>query len=300
MEQLKRLIEGRVVFNERISGHTTFKIGGPARVWIEPEGQEDLRKALKVCSKSRMPVYIIGSGSNLLVDDKKIQAAVVSLSSPGFRYVRLEGDTVAAGAGAPLASILNICAEKGLTGLEFCAGIPGTVGGAVLMNAGASPRAGYSNVGNFLVDLTVMDSRGTIKNFLGKELKFGYRDSRTGGNILLEARFKLRRAKKERVRKLLRATLERKRASQELSRPSAGCVFKNPCGGFISAGKLIALTGLQGKALGGARVSEKNANYIINTDSARFRDVTGLMDIIKTTVKKEFNLELEPEIKVWQ
>jgi len=300
MEQLKRLIKGRAVFNERISGHTTFKIGGPAEVWIEPEGPEDLRKALKVCKKYRMPVYIIGGGSNLLVDDKKIRAAVVSLSSPGFRYVRLEGDAVVAGAGARLAGILNICAEKGLTGLEFCAGIPGTVGGAVLMNAGASPRAGYSSIGNFLAALTVMDSRGMTRSFFGKELRFGYRTSHVGGKILLEARFKLRRTKKGRVRRLMRETMEKKRGSQDLNRPSAGCVFKNPCGGFISAGKLIALTGLQGKTLGGAKVSEKNANYIINRGSARFRDVTGLMDMMKTAAKKQFNIELEPEIKVWQ
>ena len=292
MKQFKRSIKGRVRFNQRLSRHTTFRIGGKAEVWAEPENLEDLRNTLKFCRRSGKRIYIIGGGSNLLVNNGALRGVVISLSSPAFRNINTGGRYLRVGAGARLNSVLKVCAEKSLSGLEFLSGIPGTAGGAVAMNA--------SGIGRFVEKITAMDRNGRIKTLNKKDLKFGYRTSSIKDSVILEVELAVKKAMRGSVRKLLSANLKKKRRTQELSRPSAGCVFKNPCNGLVSAGKLIELAGLKGAKMGGARISQKHANYIINTGNAKFKDVKKLTDIIGKKVKDEFNIELEPEIRIWR
>jgi len=292
MKQLKRSIKGRVRFNQRLSRHTTFRIGGKAEVWVEPENLEDLRNTLKFFRKSGKRIYIIGGGSNLLVNNGTLRGVVISLSSPAFRNISAGGRYLRVGAGARLNSVLKTCAEKRLSGLEFLSGIPGTAGGAVAMNA--------SGIGRFVEKIIAMDRSGRIKTLNKKDLKFDYRASSLNSYIILDAEFKLRKAKKAYIKKQIKMHIDGKRKTQDLRAPSAGCVFKNPCNGLVSAGKLIELAGLKGVKIGGARISQKHANYIINTGNAKFKDVKKLIDIISKKVKDEFSIELEPEVRIWR
>jgi len=292
MKVLEKLIRGKLKFNERLARHTSFKIGGRVEVWVEPVDIDDLRQVIKVCKKSKMPFYVIGGGSNLLVKDNKIIGAVIHLSAPYFRHIDTGGGRLRAGAGATLGKVLAVCAEKGLAGLEFCAGIPGTAGGAVAMNT--------SGIGTLVEKIITMDRSGRIQTLNKKDLKFGYRASSLNSYIILDAEFKLRKAKKAYIKKQIKMHIDGKHKTQDLRRPSAGCVFKNPCNGLVSAGKLIELAGLKGAKIGGARISQKHANYIINTGNAKFKDVKKLIDIVSKKVKDEFSIELEPEIRIWK
>lgn len=300
MRELKRLVKGKLNFNERISPHTTFRIGGLAEAWAEPEDADDLRGILKASRRLRKPIYVAGGGSNLLVNNKRLKGIVIRLSAPYFRRIIARGERLRAGAGASLKNLLALCAEKGLTGLEFCSGIPGTVGGAVLMNTGSTPKGEASNIADFLKRVRVMDKAGRIRVLYRKDLTFGYRTSSLGDFIILEAEFALRKARKGYVKQLLRKAVDEKRRTQDFSKPSAGCIFKNPCSGLISAGRLIELAGLKGEKNGRAQVSRKHANYIVNLGNASFRDVKGLIETVRKRVRDEFNVELETEIKVWE
>jgi len=210
----------------------------------------------------------------------------------------MKGASLTVGAGASLRSLLDFCIENGLTGLEFCSGIPGTVGGSVAMNAGLGPKRPESNIGNFVNQVTVSDKNGRIKTIKKKDLKFGYRTSSLGGFIVLEAEFCLKRARKDYIKKQCIEILEKKNKSQDCRKSSAGCVFKNPYGGFVSAGKLLDLAGMKKQRIGDAEISEKNANYIINLGNAKFNDVKKLIDIMRGKVKEEFNIDLELEVKI--
>jgi len=301
MKKLNKLIEGAVRYNEKLSTHTTFRIGGVVSEWVEPKDRNDLNRVIKIAKASKRPVYVIGGGSNLLINDRKIKGMVIRLANPSFRYIKLKKNaSLIVGAGTSLNALVRFSIQNNLSGLEFCSKVPGTVGGAVVMNAGLGPQKPTSSVGNFIKRVTVIDKQGQVKKLNKKRLNFGYRSSSIGKDIVLEVEFLLKKAKKSYIRKLCREAVERKTRTQHLTKPSAGCIFKNPYKGLISAGKLLELAGLKEKRVGGAQVSKKHANYIINTGKAKFKDVTTLIDIMRRRISQKFNIKLELEVKIWE
>lgn len=287
-------LKGKLRFGEPLARHTTFKIGGKAKFFIEPKDTADLRLLLGRLKRYKIPFRIIGSGSNILAADKPLRLAIVHLGSPYFRKLRLQGNYLQANSGAWLAQILRFAQKKGFSGFEFMAGIPGTLGGALSMNAGVPGK----NIEDLVVDVEVMDYNNRIKTLKKKEIKFGYRKSSLSKYIILGARLKLNKGPCLVIKKKIRRHLDYRRLTQDVSGPSAGCVFRNPQG--ASAGRLIDLCGLKGKARGKAVISTKHANFIINTGEAEAGDVLKLMALIKKKVKAEFNVTLEPEIKIWK
>ncbi|MDD5730193.1 MAG: UDP-N-acetylmuramate dehydrogenase [Candidatus Omnitrophica bacterium] len=295
-------LKGRVSLNEPLSAHTGFKTGGPARFFVEPKDDLDLRLLFKLARKNKLPVAVIGAGSNLLVADKGVKKIVVRLSSPYFRKVVFNGDSAQARAGTRLNRLIRSAREKGLSGFEFLTGIPGTVGGALWMNAGISEKneAGRivtKSIGELVENVTLMDYNGRIKSLDKARIKFGYRKAGFPRCVILSARFKLRKAGKKEISAKVLGYLSRRKLSQDLSFPSCGCAFKNPRGN--KAGRLIDLCGLKGKKLNGAAVSRKHANFILNSGGAKSRDILKLMELIKKEVKNKFNITLKPEIKIW-
>ncbi|MBI5144753.1 MAG: UDP-N-acetylmuramate dehydrogenase [Candidatus Omnitrophica bacterium] len=287
-------IKGKVKLAEPLKRHTTFKIGGRVRFFIEPRDTADLKLLLILRKRYKIPLLVIGGGSNILAGDRGMDCAVIRLSSPYFKKISFQDNRLEAGAGNFLQRLISCAQKQGLSGLEFLAGIPGTLGGALAMNAGAWER----NIADLVEKVTVMDYNGKVKAFTKKYLQFGYRQSNLAKYIILKARLKLdRREKKEITRQIDRYISQRKN-TQELSGYSAGCIFKNPEG--YSAGRLIDLCGLKGKRIGRAYISPRHANFILHKGKACAKDVLKLMGLAKRQVKDKFNLRLEPEIKIWK
>jgi UDP-N-acetylmuramate dehydrogenase len=287
-------LRGKVRLAEPLQDHTTFKIGGPARYLVEPKDPDDLRTLVDLTRSRKMPFLVIGRGSNLLVSDKGIDGIVIKLNSPYFRRLFFKNGICSAGAGCLLAEVIRNSGEHSLSGLEFLIGVPGTVGGALAMNAGVAQKS----IADYVEEVTVMDYNGNIKTLNKKQVKFGYRRSGLAKYIVLNSRFKFTRKKKQEIRLAIEDYLDERRHKQELSLPSAGCVFKNPPESY--AGRLIDLCGLKGKRVGDACVSARHANFIVNLGNARARDVLSLMGLISQEVKNKFNVLLEPEIKIWK
>ncbi|MCM8791609.1 MAG: UDP-N-acetylmuramate dehydrogenase [Candidatus Omnitrophica bacterium] len=276
-----------------LSKHTTFKIGGKADFFVEPINLEDLRKLLMIAKDKKLRIFIIGQGSNILVHDEGVRGIVVKFNSEYFRKIRLLYNCLKVGAGVKLNEVLQFCLKKGLSGLEFLIGIPATVGGALVMNAGGR----WGCIGERVKEVKVMDYNGNIKKIKSQDLRFSYRYSNLRRFIILEVLLKLVKADKEEILKKINYFLRYRKLTQDLSYPSAGCIFKNPKG--LSAGELIELCGLKGKTIGDARVSLRHANFIINQGNASAKDVLSLIDYIRDKVKKKFNLDLELEIEIW-
>ena len=248
---------------------------------------------LSQAKRSRISILVMGAGSNILAKDDCIDALVLRMRSGEFAKVKFGKERVYAGSAALLNRLARLSCAQGLGGLEFLAGIPGTLGGALVSNAGAWGRC----IGDLVKDIRVMDSSGKIKTLTASDLKFGYRRSNLSKYIVLSATLKLSAADPKEIERNIAGYLKERCASQDLS-PSAGCVFKNPAG--RSAGALIDECGLKGKKSGGARISEKHANFIVNTGNASARDVINLMSKAFEAVKRKFRINLEPEIKIWQ
>lgn len=278
-------------FCEPMAFHTTFKIGGPADIWAQPEDADCLKEILGLCCQDNIRVLVVGNGSNLLVKDKGVNACVINLDTPGFKNIKIENDTVTVGSGFNLNKFLNTLADNNLSGLEFLVGIPATVGGALLMNAGTEKW-----ISDCVQEVSVMDPKGATSILSRKDLVFRYRGSNLEKYIVLSAKLRLVRSEKSEIHDRMRDYLSEKIKRQELDKPSAGCVFKNPQGD--SAGRLIDVSGLKGKNVGDAFVSTKHANFIINAGNASCDDVLKLMDTVRDIVKKDHEVELEPEIKV--
>lgn len=288
---LKKSLKGKVSFGEPLSMHTTFRIGGPAKIWVEPDDEEDLKKVLRFAKKRNLKTFIIGFGSNVLADDKGFDGIAIRFSSPNFKKIHFEKTKVRAGSGLAVISLVLSCCRHSLGGLECLVGIPGTVGGAVRMNAGYK-----KNIGELINSVRVMDKNGRIKTLYKKDLKFGYRRSNLSSYIALEAEFNLKRSPKSSIVKSCNDLIKSKRQTQPLNKRSAGCVFKNPEGRKYPAGRLIDLCGLKGAKMGGARISSKHANFIINETRATSKDVVNLMNLAKKKVREKFGVCLEPEI----
>lgn len=295
-------VRGKVRSGELLCSHTSFKIGGPARFFVEPKDEDDLKCLIIQLKRDKIPFLIIGAGSNLLVHDAGIKKAVIHLSASRFKHIRFFSESVEAGAATPLSSLVRAAAKKGLSGIEFLIGIPGTLGAGLVMNAGISEKAvGKAAVlraiGDTVVWVRVMDRNGRIKILQKKEIRFGYRHSGLSHYIVLGAKLKLKKAAASEVEGKIREYISYRRQSQDYSFPSAGCIFKNPAG--HSAGKLIDMCGLKGAQRGGACISKKHANFILNCKNAKARDVIALMALMKRSVRHRFKITLEPEIKLW-
>lgn len=286
-------LKADIRFKEPLSRHTTLHIGGPADVWVAPDDREDLRKIICRCLKGGISYLVIGKGSNILFSDRGFRGVVICLSASAFTRIEIKGNRVSFGAGVSLNKLLNQTQEKGLGGLEFLAGIPATTGGALVMNAGARKR----DIGTLVKNVTVMDKQGRVRVLNKKQSQFGYRRSRLNRYIVLEAEFKLIKRSPGRIKKNLSRFLEQKRKTQELNSNNAGCIFKNPRH-RLTAGQMLEACGLRRRRKGGAEISQKHANYIINKDNAKARDIFYLIELARREVKKKFGVNLEPEIKI--
>lgn len=290
----QRRLKSRVKIREPLARHTSFGIGGPADLFIRARDTRDLKVLLPALKRDKIPFLIIGAGSNLLAADKGLKAAVLKLDSPLFKKISFRGACLEAASAVMLARAVQAAAKRGLSGMEFLAGIPGTIGGALAMNAGAWGR----DMAGLIEKVRVMDYKGNISWLKKERIKFGYRKSGLSKYIILGARIRLARKNKTVIREEINKYLSLRRRSQDVSLPNAGCIFRNPA--KESAGRLIDLCGLRGRRIGAACVSRRHANFILNCGRAKAEDVLKLMDLIKRRVKSRFNIALQPEIKVWR
>ena len=272
--------------------HTSFRAGGAARWFAVPETAEELKAVLAACRKADTPWYVIGNGSNLLVSDKGFPGVIISTDK--FDRLEVNGTEITVGAGVMLSKLANTAYKAGLTGLEFAAGIPGTVGGACVMNAGAYG----SEMINVLKSVTVLTPEGTVETLPAESLELGYRTSviPKKGYLVLEAVMSLTEGNMEESKALMDDLAFRRKDKQPLEFPSAGSTFKRPAGHF--AGKLIEDCGLKGFTVGGAQVSEKHAGFVINKGGATASDIYNLCKEVEKRVKAEFGVSLEMEVKL--
>lgn len=276
-----------------LAEYTWFGIGGPARYFIEPQSVEQLQDVTRRCRENEVPMYVLGSGANLLVDDSGVKGAVLRLSDDAFRSVQFSDTGVQAGAGADMGRLVLRCIREGRSGLEGLTGIPGSVGGCVRMNAGGS----FGDVGSSVFSVTVMNEDGEIYQRLRPDLAFAYRSTNISAKFILAAEFELSEDDPHAMLKHVKQIWIHKKNTQPLGQRNAGCIFKNPRG--MSAGALIDKAGLKGRAIGGAKVSEKHANFILAENDATAFDVLKLIDLVRDTVAREFGVHLEKEIEVW-
>ena len=286
------LKDHQVLEAEPMSRHTTFRIGGPADFFLVPENADEIKKIIAVCKEKNVPYFILGNGSNLLVSDRGYRGVVIQLDR-NFGEVKVEGTDIHASAGALLSTIAVAARRASLTGFEFAGGIPGTLGGAVVMNAGAYG----GEMKDVLRKVMVMDQSGKVFEIPAEELQMGYRTSiiKTAGYIVLGAVLSLKEGNLEEIKMLTRKLSEQRTSKQPLEYPSAGSTFKRPEGYF--AGKLIMDSGLRGYRVGGAQVSEKHCGFVINTGDATAEDVRSLMKHVTEIVYAKFGVTLEPEVK---
>jgi len=292
-DELKKILpEENIKIEEPMKSHTTFRIGGPAKYFVIPETKEEIKAVIACCKKENMPYYILGNGSNLLVSDKGYDGVVIQIFK-NMNAIVLEGNTITAQAGAILSSVANKALEAELTGFEFAAGIPGTLGGACVMNAGAYG----GEMKDVLVSVEVLTEDGEFLVIPKEELELGYRTSVIAKKnyIVLEAVICLEKGDREAIKARMDELKVQRTTKQPLEYPSAGSTFKRPVGYF--AGKLIQDAGLRGFRVGGAQVSEKHCGFVINKDQATAADVAELMRQVSLKVKEQFGVELEAEVK---
>lgn len=294
LERLREVIPSeRIHLQEPMSRHTTFRVGGSADYYIEPEDTAELAAVLDACREEQMPYAIVGNGSNLLVGDLGYRGVIVALGK-AWTEVFVTETEIRAKAGALLSSVAKQAFRASLTGLEFAAGIPGTVGGAVVMNAGAYG----SEMAAVLKTVTVLDQEGRVRTLPVSELRLGYRTSciASCGYVVLEAEFSLQEGETEKIKNRMDELAIQRRSKQPLEYPSAGSTFKRPEGYF--AGKLIQDAGLRGYRVGGAQVSEKHCGFVINRDHATAAEIKTLCETVQQKVKEQFGVKLELEVKL--
>ncbi len=285
---------------EPLAPHVSFGIGGTADVWVEPRTTGDILAAARAALSREMPLKVIGCGSNILFPDAGFRGMVMSLTAAAREEYRSSGGQVCLPAGMLLSSAIAQCGRDGLGGLEFFAGIPGTLGGALACNAGcrdADDPSRWHAIWDYVRDITLWrDGFGCMRR-MGHEVHSGYRYADFGSGIVLSACLSLPRERESSIRKRRERYLSLKRRTQDLRYPSAGCVFKNPESG-LPAGRLIEESGLKGHQVGGARVSEIHANFIVNDGSATANDVRALIDLCRERVMKHTGIFLETEIEI--
>lgn len=286
-------VKGRVLKDEPLKNHTYFKIGGPAGILAEPENTEDLKTVLKLIKKHDVDCFIIGNGTNLLVSDDGYNGAIVKIGE-NFDYFSKVENKVTVGAGTLLSVIAKYLARESLAGFEFASGIPGYIGGAVYMNAGAYG----GEMKDVVKKVRCIDLDGNMHEFTNEEMEFSYRHTKLTDSdlIVLEAELELTYGNKDEIMEIIRDLNEKRITKQPLNLPSAGSTFKRPANGYAS--KLIEDAGLKGLRYKGAMVSDKHSGFVVNYDNATCDDVLGLMRIVISTVNDKFGIILEPEIKI--
>ncbi|MEH7436002.1 UDP-N-acetylmuramate dehydrogenase [Neobacillus drentensis] len=294
IRELQTLNIGKVKENELLANHTTMKIGGPADLFIEPSSVENLKKVMSVINKHGLNWRAIGRGSNLLVSDKGIEGVVIKLSS-GLDHLEMDGTTITVGGGHSLVSLATLISKKGLAGLEFASGIPGSVGGAVYMNAGAHG----SDISKILTRAHVLFENGSMEWLSNEEMKFSYRTSvlqnkRPG--IVVEAVFDLAAGDRVAIVAQMQKNKDYRKETQPWNFPCAGSIFRNPLPNY--AGKLIETAGLKGFSMGGAKISEMHGNFIVNAGNATAADVLALIQHIKDTIFNLYGVKMETEVEI--
>jgi len=276
-----------------LAKRTWYGLGGPADYFIRPKNTEQLKEVVQRCGENGIRIYVMGFGSNLLVSDAGVRGAVIKLEAEQFTRVEFSDQEVTAWAGAELSKLVLTCVEKGLSGIETLTGIPGSVGGAVKMNAGGS----FGDIGAAVETVALMDNTGNIFEKSKPELEFDYRRTNITAKFILNARLKLGAGDPEQIMRTVKEIWIFKKNSQPLNSKNSGCIFKNPRGN--SAGALIDRADLKGLQVGGAIVSEKHANFIIAEKGCTSDDVMKLIEAIKKGVKEQFDVDLELEIEIW-
>lgn len=285
--------EKNVLTDEPLKNHVTFRVGGAADYFVSPESAEEVQKIILLCKEAGMPYYILGNGSNLLVSDQGYRGVIIQIYK-SMSEVSVKGEFVTAQAGALLSAIAAKAAGESLAGFEFASGIPGTIGGAAVMNAGAYG----GEMKDVLEQVTVLTKEGELVTIPREELDMGYRTSKVAKNqyIVLEVVIHLAHGEQEKIREKMNELKEKRTTKQPLEYPSAGSTFKRPEGYF--AGKLIEEAGLRGFQVGGAQVSEKHCGFVINKDNATAAEVRELIRQVSERVKANSGVTLEPEVKM--
>ncbi len=291
--RLKSEIDGQVRFDEPMSAHTSFHIGGPADALVIPADSKDLQKVLRIVQEEQVPCAVVGNGSNLLVRDKGIRGIVLKLGN-ALKNWEQKGDIFVFDSGVSLAQCCRIIGEAGYTGMEFAVGIPGSLGGAVFMNAGAYD----GEMKDAVVSVRVMTRSGSVKTLSKEELQFSYRHSslQASDDIVLEVTLQVQKGDKAAIRAKMDDFSQRRISKQPLDIPSAGSTFKRPEGHFV--GQMVEQSGLKGFRIGGAEVSVKHAGFIVNADHATAADVLQLIDYIRNKILEEYKITLIPEVLV--
>ena len=281
---------GKVLINEKLANHTTYRVGGKARCICIPKGTEELIKLLKIIKEKKIKHIVLGNGSNVLFSDNIYDGIIIKLDN--FNKINIDKNIITVGAGYPLIKLSNDAMRNSLKGMEFMGGIPGTVGGAVFMNAGAYGE----DTASIIESVKIINSDLEVVNLSQKDMKYSYRTSMLQDHldyICIEATFKLEPGDKEEIENIMKTRREQRKASQPLNFPSAGSVFRNPPNMY--AGKIIEDMGLKGFTIGKAMVSEKHANFIINTGNAKASDIKKIIDTIKVKALSKYNVRLRVE-----
>jgi UDP-N-acetylmuramate dehydrogenase len=297
IEELEELFENKyfenILFNEPMKKHTTFKIGGPSDVMIIIKSEEELIDAVKVCRENEIEFLIMGNGSNLLIRDGGIRGVVIKINE-GFNKIEINENTIYCQAGALLSAVSKQALKNSLKGFEFASGIPGTIGGAITMNAGAYG----GEMKDVVKKVRVLDKNNNIIEYLNEEMNFRYRNSRVWdeGLIVLGVELDLESGDYNTIEEIMKDLTYKRTSKQPLELPSGGSTFKRPEGYF--AGKLIDDAGLRGLRHGGAQISEKHCGFVVNVDNAKCKDVLELILVVQKVIRDKFNVELETEIKL--
>ena len=288
---IKKIDSKRVLLNEPMSKHITFKIGGPADIFVKVNDTEELKFLLNLAKKENVPVTVLGNGSNVLVKDKGIRGIVLKID---FKEILINDETLEIGAGVLLSKASRVALENELAGLEFASGIPGTFGGALYMNAGAYG----SQIGDKVISTKYLDENLEIKTIMQEENEFSYRKSifQKNNGIIISGKIKLEKGNAEEIKQTMEEYSNSRREKQPLNMPNAGSIFKRG-DGFITA-KLIDECGLKGYKIGDAKISTLHAGFIVNTGKATANDVLNLIKYTQEKVKEKFGINIEPEIRI--
>lgn len=279
--------------DEPLAPYTWLKIGGPAQYFVRPRHAEELAEVVRCCHRDRIPVHVLGGGSNVLVRDEGVSGVVLHLDNESFSRITIDGTRVTSGAGASLSHLISQTVKAGLGGLDGLVGIPGTVGGALHGNAGG--RSG--DIGQHVRMARVLTVAGELFIRTEDELTFAYRSSSLNELVILDAEFELHAEDPDEITRRMRKLWIMKKATQPLTFQSAGCIFKNPRG--MSAGWLIDEAGLKGTRIGNAEISDRHANFIVSNPGATARDVQRLIDLARSRVLEQFGVDLEAEVQIW-
>ncbi|MEH6946261.1 UDP-N-acetylmuramate dehydrogenase [Bacillus sp. JJ634] len=294
VQQLRDLQVGKVLVNEPLANHTTMKMGGPADLFIEPSSIQNLEKTMKIIRENNVPWRAIGRGSNLLVSDAGIEGALIKLGK-GLDHLEINEAEIRVGAGYSLVSLSVQISKKGLAGLEFASGIPGSVGGSVYMNAGAHG----SDMSEILEKAYVLFADGTLAWLSKEEMEFSYRTSilqKKRPGIVLEAIFQLTPGNREEIVAKMQSNKNYRKETQPYNLPCAGSIFRNPLPHY--AGQLVQEAGLKGYSIGGAQISPMHGNFIVNTGNGKAADVLALIQYVKDTVFKQYGIMMETEVEI--